>query len=147
VHAELPDDEASFLHRSGRTGRAGKSGVVYLLVGPAEERRLRDWEQVQLDEWMPAEKLQKAKTPKAGPASSAFATLHINGGRKDKLSPRDIVGALIAEAGLASDQIGKIEVQDRASFVAVPEAQSKSIAARLSEGKIKGRKYKVSLVQ
>jgi ATP-dependent RNA helicase DbpA len=150
VHYELPDDEESFLHRSGRTGRAGGSGTVYVLASDWEERKLQGWEQVPLLEWLPAETFLESPDPAAAltaPAAPALATLHINGGRKDKLSPRDIVGALVAEAGLAADQIGKIEVQDRISFVAVPAAQSKAIAARLSEGKIKGRKFKVSLVR
>lgn len=147
IHYELPIDAAAYLHRSGRTGRAGKSGTVYTLATPRDEKQLREWEQVRMDEWLSASTL-KEKAPKAAvPAASSFATLHISGGRKDKISPRDIVGALIAEAGLKVDQIGKIEVQDRMSFVAVPHAQSKSIAEKLSEGKIKGRKYKVNLVR
>ncbi|MBC5991521.1 DEAD/DEAH box helicase [Pontibacter cellulosilyticus] len=146
IHYELPIDAAAYLHRSGRTGRAGKSGTVYTLATPRDEKQLRDWEQVRMDEWLTAETLT-AKTIETAPSSQqAFATLHIGGGRKDRISPRDIVGALIAEAGLKADQIGKIEIQDRMSYVAVPENQSKSIAAKLSEGKIKGRKYKVNLV-
>jgi ATP-independent RNA helicase DbpA len=47
--------------------------------------------------------------------------LHISAGKKDKISPRDIVGALIAEAGLKMEQIGKIEVLERFTYVAVPE--------------------------
>lgn len=147
IHYELPADEAAFLHRSGRTGRAGQSGTVYVLASPREEQKLREWEQVPLDEWLPAERFSLQQTETAEPAAPALATLHINAGRKDRLSPRDIVGALVAEAGLAADQIGKIEVQDRASFVAVPAGQSQTIASKLSKGKIKGRKFKVSLVR
>ncbi|MFT2009445.1 DEAD/DEAH box helicase [Pontibacter sp. 13R65] len=146
VHFELPDDEAAYLHRSGRTGRAGKSGTVYTLSSKRDEQKLRDWGHVRMDEWLKLADLQINET-KAMPEAAAFATLHINAGRKDKLSPRDIVGALIAEAGLAAAAIGKIEVQDRQSFVAVPAAQSKAIATKLGEGKIKGRKFRVTLVQ
>ena len=147
VHYELPIDAAAYLHRSGRTGRAGKSGTVYTLATPRDEKQLRDWEQVRMDEWLKAEYFV-AQPKEVAPASQAvFATLHISGGRRDKISPRDIVGALIAEAGLKADQIGKIEIQDRMSYVAVPEGQSRQIARKLSEGKIKGRKYKINLVQ
>ncbi|WP_347156997.1 DEAD/DEAH box helicase [Pontibacter chitinilyticus] len=145
VHYELPDDMAAYLHRSGRTGRAGKSGTVYTLVSPRDEQKLHEWQQVYMDEWLQAGALVKMATTAPAPAS-AFATLYIAGGRKDKISPRDIVGALIAEAGLKADQIGKIEVLDRNCFVAVPQAQAKQIAEQLSSGKIKGRRYKVSLV-
>lgn len=147
IHAELPNDVASYLHRSGRTGRAGKSGTVYTLATPRDEQKLREWEQVQMEEWITLKSLQK----KAGPAEAeegvAFATLHINAGRNQKISPRDIVGALIAEAGLKADQIGKIEIQDRASFVAVPELQSNQIALKLNEAKIKGKRFRIHVMQ
>lgn len=146
VHYELPDDAAPYLHRSGRTGRAGKSGTVYTLVSLRDEQKLRDWGLMQMDEWLAADTLSKKAASKTEQAP-AFTTLYIAGGRKDKISPGDIVGALIAEAGLSAEQIGKIEVQDRNSFVAVPQQQAEHAAAQLSNGKIKGRKYKVSLVR
>jgi ATP-dependent RNA helicase DbpA len=147
IHYELPIDAAAYLHRSGRTGRAGKSGTVYTLATTRDEKQLRDWEQVRMDEWLAAKDLKEKATNAPVTTNSAFATLHISGGRKDKISPRDIVGALIAEAGLKADQIGKIEIQDRMSFVAVPEEQSTAIAEKLSNGKIKGRKFRVNLVK
>lgn len=147
VHYELPIDAAAYLHRSGRTGRAGKGGTVYTLATPRDEKQLRDWEQVRMDEWLAADKFAPQAKEVLQTSQSAFATLHISGGRRDKISPRDIVGALIAEAGLKADQIGKIEIQDRMSYVAVPEGLSKRIAQKLSEGKIKGRKYKVNVVR
>ncbi|MFD2244703.1 DEAD/DEAH box helicase [Pontibacter ruber] len=147
IQYELPDNEAAFLHRSGRTGRAGKSGTVYTLISTQDERQFRDWKQTQIDEWLPADRLKNQQVQKTQPAATAFATLHINAGRKDKLSPRDIVGALIAEGGLKANEIGKIEVQDRQSFVAVPGDQANVLAGKLSNGKIKGRKYKVTLVR
>ncbi|MCC9165632.1 DEAD/DEAH box helicase [Pontibacter harenae] len=145
IHYELPDDQAAYLHRSGRTGRAGKSGTVYTLATLRDEKKLREWGLVRMDEWLSLQKLQAAETAPASKAP-AFATLYISGGRKDKISPRDIVGALIAEAGLKADTIGKIEIQDRQSFVAVPETEAQMIISKLSVGKIKGRKFKVSLV-
>ena len=147
IHYELPENEAAFLHRSGRTGRSGRSGTVYILATPGEERQLREWEQVRLDEWLPAESFAISPAGKTNPASSAFATLHINAGRKDKISPGDIVGVLVAGAAVNAGQIGKIEVQDRASFVAVPAELSQTLAANLNNGKIKGRKVRVSVVR
>lgn len=147
VHYELPDDAAAYLHRSGRTGRAGRGGTVYTLASSREERQLREWGLVKMDEWLDSKSFSVVASSKNTVATPEFATLHINAGRKDKLSPRDIVGALIAEAGLKADQIGKIEVQDKASYVAVPEKLSEQIAKAIGEGKIKGRKFKVSLVK
>ena len=147
IHYELPDDEAAYLHRSGRTGRAGRSGVVYTMATQRDEKVLRDWGLVRMDEWLSADALAERASEASPQVKEAFTTLHINAGRKDKLSPRDIVGALIAAAGLKADQIGRIEVQDKASFVAIPASQSKQIVDALSNGKIKGRKFRVSLLK
>jgi ATP-dependent RNA helicase DbpA len=147
VHYELPDDVAAYQHRSGRTGRAGKKGTVYTLATQRDERKLRDWDQVRMDNWLKADDLLKKSSESATAQISAFATLTINAGRKDKISPRDIVGAIIAETGLTSAEIGKIEVQDRASFVAVPQQEAQTIAEKLNNGKIKGRKFRVHLVK
>jgi ATP-independent RNA helicase DbpA len=146
IHYELPIDAAAYLHRSGRTGRAGKSGTVYTLTSTRDEQKLREWELLHMDEWLRVDDLVKVRRSKAPGETTAFATIHVSGGRKDKISPRDIVGALIAEAGLKADQIGKIEVQDRHSFVAVPAEAARKAIECLGNGKIKGRKYKISLV-
>ncbi len=147
VHYELPIDAASYLHRSGRTGRAGKSGTVYTFATTRDEQKLDEWKLLQMDEWHKVTALQKAAAKKPVADSATFATMHISGGRKDKISPKDIVGALIAEAGLKASEIGKIEVQDRQSFVAVPATAITATIDSLNNGKIKGRKYKVSLVR
>lgn len=147
IHYELPNDQAAYLHRSGRTGRAGRGGDVYTFATAKDENKLRDWGLVRMNEWLNTNELANRVEKAVPETTEAFATLHINAGRKDKLSPRDIVGALIAVASLKSDQIGRIEVQDRTSYVAIPADQADAIAAALSVGKIKGRKFKVGLVK
>lgn len=147
IHLELPDDAAAYLHRSGRTGRAGRSGTVYTIITSRDEQKLLEWNLQQMDEWLSASALEKPSAKSSSEKTAAYATLYINGGRKDKISPKDIVGALIAEAGLKADQIGKIEVQDRQSFVAVPASAAQSASDSLNNAKIKGRKYKVGLVK
>jgi ATP-dependent RNA helicase DeaD len=39
IHADLPSNSETLLHRSGRTGRAGKKGVSALIVTPAEYKK------------------------------------------------------------------------------------------------------------
>lgn len=145
VHYELPQHEDAYLHRSGRTGRAGRSGTVYSLLSDREQDKLRQWQEAQVSEWLDLQDLPQH--PAAVAAPEPMATLHISGGRKDKLSPRDLVGALIAEVGLAANEIGKIEIQDRHSFVAVPAAAASAATHMLSNARIKGKRYKVSLVR
>ena len=72
-----------------------------------------------------------------------MVTLSINGGRKDKLRAGDILGALTRETGLTGKNIGKIDISDSVSYVAVEYPVSKQALKILSEGKIKGRKFRV----
>ncbi len=81
----------------------------------------------------------------AGPP--AMATIRISGGRKDKVRRGDILGALTGESGvLQGSDVGKIEVQDRLSYVAVTEHLARAATARLNKGKIKGKRYRATLV-
>ena len=75
-----------------------------------------------------------------------MATLRIDAGRTDKLRPGDIVGALTGDAGLPGDAVGKIDVFATRSYVAIARAQADQALARLREGKIKGRKFRVRRV-
>ncbi|MDO1447500.1 DEAD/DEAH box helicase [Rhodocytophaga aerolata] len=148
IHLEILREQASFLHRSGRTGRAGAEGNVYVLLSPEEEGYMQKWSQdvhlqwKKLDTSAPAQarNLSEVHTPE-------FLTLHIKAGKKEKISPRDIVGAIMAEAGLSASEIGKIEVHDHYSYVAVPYTQGKDILDKLNTGKIKGRKIRVTVVK
>jgi len=75
-------------------------------------------------------------------------TVRLSGGRKDKLRPGDISGALTGEAGgLAGTEIGKIEIHDRFSYVAVAKTASQRAVNGLVAGRIKGKRFKVELVK
>ena len=75
-----------------------------------------------------------------------MATLRIDAGRGDKLRPGDIVGALTGDAGLRRDAIGKIDVFATRSYVAIARAQADKALARLRDGRIKGRRFRVARV-
>jgi len=45
IHFSLPDDPEVFVHRSGRTGRAGKDGISMALIKPEESRKLKQIKQ------------------------------------------------------------------------------------------------------
>ena len=71
-----------------------------------------------------------------------MVTLCINGGRKEKVRAGDILGALTANTSLPGKQIGKIDIFDRLSYVAIERSIAKQALGILSEGKIKGRKQR-----
>ena len=79
-------------------------------------------------------------------AVARMSTLHIWGGRKDKMRPGDILGALTGDIGLDSGDVGKIEIHDKLSYVAVTAHLARNAARKLREGSIKGRKFRVDVV-
>jgi ATP-independent RNA helicase DbpA len=77
---------------------------------------------------------------------AAMETLYISGGRKDKLRPGDILGALTGEAGgFPGSDVGKIEIHERFSYVAIAKGSAARAIQLLGAGRIKGKKFKVGL--
>ncbi len=153
VNYDLPQKPDTYIHRIGRTGRAGKSGLAISLATVADERALANIEQ------RPGARLELVRCPSGGPQEiellarrlaglASMETIHILGGRKDKLRPGDILGALTGEAGgLQADEIGKIEIHDRLSYVAVSRRRSRQALESLNKGRIKGKRFRASVVR
>lgn len=133
------------MHRIGRTGRAGKIGIALSLYSPREQHKLEAIETYQkgsLDCRTP-DALNRKKPFELKPA---MCTLCINGGKKQKLRPGDILGALTGEVGLQGEQVGKIDIKDYYTYVAVDKNLAKDTCNKLMHTKIKNRKFKVNLV-
>ncbi|HIZ51803.1 MAG TPA: ATP-dependent RNA helicase DbpA [Candidatus Pseudomonas excrementavium] len=145
INAELSPDPAVHTHRIGRSGRAGQPGLALSLVAPAEQGRARSIEQ-QLGEPLPWCELDQLPERLDKPLLAPMRTLAVAGGRKDKVRPGDLLGALTGEAGLPGDAIGKISISDFQALVAVRWDLAKTALERLEEGKIKGRRFKVRLL-
>ena len=145
INVELARDAEIHVHRVGRTGRAGEKGVAISLVAPAEGHRAQAIEDLQ-NKPLRWEQLDNLKSKGGEPLLPAMTTLCIGAGRKDKLRPGDILGALTGDAGLPGKQVGKIAIFDFVAFVAVERAVAKQAMQRLNSGKIKGRALKVRIV-
>ncbi|TKS54854.1 ATP-dependent RNA helicase DbpA [Luteimonas yindakuii] len=143
VNYELPTDADTYLHRIGRTGRAGRDGLALSLCTPRELTRatMIEERQGQPLRW---ETLQPLSGKAANVPPAAMATLRIDAGRTDKLRAGDIVGALTGEAKLHKDAIGRIDVFATRSYVAIARRQADNALAALRQGKIKGRKFRVN---
>ncbi|KPM64327.1 ATP-dependent RNA helicase DbpA [Pseudomonas monteilii] len=145
INVELARDAEIHVHRVGRTGRAGEKGVAVSLVAPAEGHRAQAIEALQKSplRW---DQLDSLKNKGGEPLLPVMSTLCIAAGRKDKLRPGDILGALTGDAGIPGKQVGKIAIFDFQAFVAVERALAKQAMQRLNSGKIKGRALKVRIV-
>ncbi|MCP3789595.1 MULTISPECIES: ATP-dependent RNA helicase DbpA [Pseudomonas] len=145
INVELARDAEIHVHRVGRTGRAGEKGIAVSLVAPAEGHRAQAIEALQKSplRW---DLLDSLKNKGGEPLLPVMSTLCIAAGRKDKLRPGDILGALTGDAGIPGKQVGKIAIFDFQAFVAVERALAKQAMQRLNSGKIKGRSLKVRIV-
>ena len=139
INLELARDSEVHVHRIGRTGRAGESGLALSLVAPNDMSRLN-----RLEDY-----LQKTLVLEAPPENDGqinitpeMVTLSIDGGKKDKLRPGDIIGALTKDAGLPFEKIGKIDMFEFCGYVAVHQSIAKQALAQLQEGKLKGKKFR-----
>ncbi|GMQ89339.1 MAG: ATP-dependent RNA helicase DbpA [Gammaproteobacteria bacterium] len=146
INFELSQDPEVHIHRIGRTGRAGKAGLALSLYIAAESHRVNAIEDYQKSpiSYSALDSLQVNKNLDIRPS---MVTLCIDGGRKGKVRPGDILGALTSESGIAGKQVGKIDVFDRRSYVAVERSVADKALKQLSTGKIKGRYFKARKLQ
>jgi ATP-independent RNA helicase DbpA len=139
INVDLARDSEVHVHRIGRTGRAGESGLALNLVVQKEVHKINRLEDY-MKQSITLEPLPQ--TDKKSLPSPAVVTLHIDGGKKDKLRPGDIIGALTKDAGLPFEKIGKIDMFDFSAYVAVDKSIARAALKQLSDGKLKGRKFR-----
>lgn len=144
VNFELAWDPEVHVHRIGRTARAGNSGLAISFCAPEEAQRaniLSDMLQIKLN-W---------QTPPASsavvPLEAEMATLCIDGGKKAKMRPGDVLGALTGDIGLEGADIGKIVIHPAHAYVAVRQAVAHKAWRQLQSGKIKGKTCRVRLLK
>ena len=142
INFELSPDAEIHIHRIGRTGRAGNQGLAISLFTASERFRVEAIEEYQNS---PAriDKTSSLKTREKFRLSPPMVTLCINGGRKNKVRAGDILGALTANNELPGKQIGKIDIFENQAYVAVQRPIANQALKILSEGNIKGRRFRV----
>jgi ATP-independent RNA helicase DbpA len=146
INVDVTPDTEVHIHRIGRTGRAGESGLVLNLASMDEMGSVGKIEVLQgrESEW---HKLEELKPTGQGKLVPPMVTLHIQGGRKEKIRPGDVLGALTADLGYSREQVGKIDVNEFSTYVAVERSVAHDAARRLNEGRIKGKSVKVRVLE
>jgi ATP-independent RNA helicase DbpA len=146
INVDITPDAQVHTHRVGRTGRAGETGQVFSLASLDEMGRVGRIDEMQGREsmWHPLAELKaEAAHDTAGPLVPPMVTLQILGGRKEKIRPGDVLGALTKDLGLPGTSIGKIDVNDFSTYVAVERGVADKALRGLNAGKVKGRSVKV----
>lgn len=144
INYDLPPTAETYVHRIGRTGRAGRKGVAVSLAVLAESFKVLEIESTTKSQLI-RQPLGFKNQLGFGPEfqSTVMKTIFIAGGKKDKLRPGDILGALTATPNsLSSDQIGKIDLYPNHSLVAVKSEVASIALEKLRSGRIKGARFK-----
>jgi ATP-dependent RNA helicase DbpA len=139
VNYDIPQDETTYTHRIGRTGRAGKEGLAITLFTNRQASVMKYYrnETRRFDD---IDNLNEVEDFILAPPN---ITIVLEGGKKDKMRPGDILGALTGEAGIESKYVGKIDIYDRQSYVAIERSMFEKAYSYLKNGKIKGRTFPV----
>ena len=133
IHYQLPAKEHEFIHRNGRTARMKSEGTAFILFSDQDRE----------SDYVPKSEIEDIKRGASVP-SSTWATIHINGGRRDKISKGDIAGLFFKQGGLSKDQLGIIELKQDCAYVAVSTNKAGHILSKLNNSRLKKKKVRMS---
>ncbi|WCE32439.1 ATP-dependent RNA helicase DbpA [Vibrio sp. SCSIO 43137] len=146
INYQLSRDPEVHVHRIGRTGRAGSKGVACSLFSEKEMYRV-----ALIDEYMdmpiePVALPDEADLP-SKPYQAKMVTIEIAGGKKQKVRPGDILGALTGDKGIDAGKVGKINLFAMRSYVAVERSVAKKALSKIANGKLKGRNFRARILK
>lgn len=163
VNYDLPDKTETYVHRIGRTARFENKGKALSLVGRNDEVQLENLLSLQdrLVEEIPrpsrstVEKYRMDFDRKQGERPTIrkekgldfkedIMKIHINAGKKTKMRPGDVVGAICNIEGVTADDIGVINLMDVSTFVEILNGKGAKVLSALQKMPIKGRPRRVS---
>ncbi|MBO9677144.1 MAG: ATP-dependent RNA helicase DbpA [Acidovorax sp.] len=145
INVDVTPDPEVHIHRIGRTGRGDAEGLALNLVSMDEMGSVGKIEQLQgrASKFFAVAEL----TPAAGgELLPPMCTIQIIGGRKEKIRAGDVMGAMCADFGYTREQIGKINVNDFSTYVAVDRKIASAACAKLNAGRVKGKTVKARLL-
>lgn len=161
INYDLPVEKEAYVHRIGRTGRAGAKGKAISFVNQYEDRLLEtiqeyigfiisvagEISEVDKEKRAEAIKILKsrpgAKKEKAKVINQAITKIYLNGGKKKKLRAGDFVGAISRIDGISAEDIGIIDVQDTVSYIDILNGKGNKVIEGLKNSTIKGKKLRV----
>ena len=143
VNYDLPHDSETYTHRIGRTGRAGAKGMAFSVYEPNEIQNADEYK----NDTRIFEEGDSLKVVNGFEMKPANITLVIEGGKKDKVRAGDLLGALTGDAGLSGSSIGKIDIYERQSYVAIKSKDIIEAHKQLQNGRIKNKKFSVWILQ
>ena len=145
INYDITPDPEVHVHRIGRTGRAGNKGIACSIYCDKDSRRIADIE-TYLKKDINVLALPDDNVFSERPKKPTMTTLQIDGGKKQKLRPGDILGGLTGKKGIQGSQVGKINIFDVKAYVAVDSKVVKAAMKKISNDKLKGRNFRVRAI-
>jgi len=143
INYDIPYSEEIYTHRIGRTGRAGNEGLACTFYSDNQLQTVNSYK----DDKIIFDDIKNLKSIKDFTMKPEFITLVIEGGKKDKLRAGDILGALTSLGGVKGTEIGKIDIYDRQSYVAIKSLEIEKAYKKLQKDKIKAKKFSVWILK
>jgi len=140
LHYHLPMRNKEFTHRNGRTARMNRDGIAYILHWEGEE--LPDFIQNIEPEIVSIKNLPQANYD----SKIKWTTLHITGGRRDKISKGDIAGLFLKQGNIQKEQLGVIELQQNCAYAGVHAKIAKALIEKTNNSRLKKKKVRISLI-
>lgn len=140
VNYDVTRDAEVHVHRVGRTGRAGKSGLAVSILAMSEMFKLEAINEYMDQSFETSDVSQLAKRHE--PQKPKMVTLAIDGGKRSKLRPGDILGALTADGGIPGTDVGKINMFPNQAYVAIARPSARKALTLIQEKNMKGRRFR-----
>lgn len=166
INYDMPFEIENYVHRIGRTGRAGNEGIAISMVSHRDMQTLREIEEyinqkIQRKDNPSNEEIQegkkifenmiqskpKNKTDRSDKLNREITKIRINAGKNKKLRPGDIVGAITNIEGISSDDLGIIDIQSTCSYVEIFGKKGDIVYKALQNTKIKGKLITIKKVR
>jgi superfamily II DNA/RNA helicase len=162
INYDIPLEKESYVHRTGRTGRAGNNGKAITFITPYENRFLEEIEEyigfeIPKELAPSKEEVMKGKAvfeekihakpiikkDKSADLNKGIMKLYFNGGKKKKIRAVDFVGTIAKIKGVTAEDIGIITIQDNVSYVEILNGKGPLVLKIMKNTTIKGKQLKV----
>ena len=165
VNYDIPNSPDVYVHRIGRTGRAGESGRAITLITPKQRRDLEAIERhakTEIEQWAPTarQSASRASASRASARRAARATPSRTSARASPTrssssasgasrasSPRTSSGAVVDNTHLENDDVRNVRVLERFSFVEVPAERAGQVVESVSGSEVRGVELRLEVAK
>jgi ATP-dependent RNA helicase DeaD len=167
VNYDIPNSPDVYVHRIGRTGRAGESGRAITLITPKQRRDLEAIERhakTEIERWAPGgngkpERKPRERKPRERETRRPrhtkphqregipYSKLVVGAGREQGIEPADVVRAVVDNTHLENDDVRNVRVLERFSFVEVPSERAEQVADSVSGKEVRGLKLQLEVAK